>query len=254
MAAWEVFLPRRRLQAPKAIRWVSNLGLIVFNGFVLRFFSAFGAVTVAYSAHDMGWGLFNLDILAALPVWIAIAGSLIMFDLVIYAQHVLFHWSPWLWRLHRMHHTDLDLDVSSGGRFHTIEIILSMIIKVCVVLVLGPPVAAVILFEIVLNVTSMFNHANIRVPADRILRWFLVTPDMHRVHHSVLGNETNSNFGFSLPWWDRIFGTYRDQPAAGHAGMTIGLEEFRSPRELYIDRLLTQPFRSDAPQTGKQVD
>ena len=168
-------------------------------------------------------------------------------DLAIYLQHVLFHAVPALWRLHRMHHADLEFDVTTGARFHPIEILLSMGIKLGVVAALGAPAIAVLIFEVLLNATSMFNHSNVRMPVwiDRVLRWIVVTPDMHRVHHSIVARETNSNFGFNLPWWDRLFGTYRDQPAAGHEAMTIGIEQFREPAEQRLDRMLTQPFRDD---------
>jgi sterol desaturase/sphingolipid hydroxylase (fatty acid hydroxylase superfamily) len=174
--------------------------------------------------------------------------SVMVLDLAIYLQHVLFHAVPALWRLHRMHHADLEVDVTTGLRFHPIEILLSTGIKLAVVTAVGAPAAAVLIFEVLLNATSIFNHSNVRIPADidRILRWFVVTPDMHRVHHSILRRETNSNFGFNLPWWDRLLGTYRAQPAAGHAAMTIGIEQFRDPRELGLDRMLLQPFRGEA--------
>ena len=174
--------------------------------------------------------------------------SVVILDLAIYLQHVLFHAVPALWRLHRMHHADLEFDVTTGVRFHPIEIMLSMLIKLAVVGALGAPPLSVLIFEVLLNATSMFNHGNVRIPLaiDRVLRWLVVTPDMHRVHHSILARETNSNFGFNLPWWDRLFGTYRAQPAAGHEAMTIGIEQFRDPRELRLDRMLLQPFRGDA--------
>ena len=189
-----------------------------------------------------GFGLFNV---IAVPAWIGVAASVVILDLAIYLQHVLFHAVPALWRLHRMHHADLEFDVSTGLRFHPIEILLSMLIKFAVVAALGAPALSVLIFEVLLNATSMFNHANVRIPLgiDRVLRWLVVTPDMHRVHHSILARETNSNFGFNLPWWDRLFGTYRAQPAAGHEAMTIGIEQFRDPRELWLDRMLAQPFR-----------
>jgi sterol desaturase/sphingolipid hydroxylase (fatty acid hydroxylase superfamily) len=185
--------------------------------------------------------------------------SVIVLDLAIYLQHVLFHAVPALWRLHRMHHADLEFDVTTGLRFHPIEILLSMMIKLAVVAALGTPAVAVLIFEVLLNATSMFSHSNVRIPLglDRVLRWFVVTPDMHRVHHSILSRETNSNFGFNVPWWDRLFGTYRPQPAAGHETMTIGIEQFRDPRELGLDRMLLQPFRGDAgryPLGERQVD
>jgi sterol desaturase/sphingolipid hydroxylase (fatty acid hydroxylase superfamily) len=168
-------------------------------------------------------------------------------DFVVFAQHWVFHHVPLLWRLHRMHHADLDIDVTTGLRFHPFEILISLAVKIATIVAFGIPPVAVLLFEVVLNATSMFNHSNVRMPVsvDRILRLFLVTPDMHRVHHSVAADEHNSNFGFNLPWWDRLFRTYRAQPRDGHGGMTIGLRIFRDPGELRLDRLLTQPFRSD---------
>ena len=202
-------------------------------------------------AEAGGWGLFNaLD----LPLWLAALLSILLLDLVIYFQHVLFHAVPGLWRLHRMHHADLEFDVTTGLRFHPVEIVLSMVIKLAAVAALGAPAVAVLLFEVVLNATALFNHANIRLPAgvDRVLRWVIVTPDMHRVHHSVIPVETNSNFGFNLPWWDRLLGTYRAQPQAGHAGMTIGIEQFRTRRDLWLDRMLVQPLRG--PANGGALD
>jgi len=164
---------------------------------------------------------------------------------VIYLQHVMVHAIPVLWRLHRVHHADLDYDVTTGARFHPIEILLSMVIKIGTIMVLGPPLVAVVIFEVILNATAMFNHSNVRLPLglDSVLRWFLVTPDMHRVHHSVEDDETNSNFGFSLPWWDRLFGTYRDQPRAGHEGMTIGIHKLRDVRQVqWLSGMLILPF------------
>jgi sterol desaturase/sphingolipid hydroxylase (fatty acid hydroxylase superfamily) len=194
---------------------------------------------------ERGWGLLN-----HLPLhrWATVVASVILLDLAIYLQHVMFHAVPALWRLHRMHHTDLDFDVTTGARFHPIEIILSMLIKFGIVAALGASAVGVLIFEVLLNATSIFNHGNVRLPVgfDRWLRWFVVTPDMHRVHHSIVVGETNSNFGFNLPWWDRLLGTYRDQPAAGHEGMTIGIEQFREARELWLDRMLLQPFRGPA--------
>src|SRR5262249_16990889 len=178
----------------------------------------------------------------------AVVTSVVLLDLGIYLQHVMFHAVPALWRVHRMHHADLEFDVTTGVRFHPIEIGLSMLIKFALVAVLGAPALGVFIFEFLLNATSMFNHGNVRIPipVDHYLRWLVVTPDMHRVHHSIVVGETNSNFGFNLPWWDRLLGTYRDQPAAGHEGMTIGIEQFREPRELWLDRMLLQPFRGPA--------
>lgn len=170
---------------------------------------------------------------------------MVVLDAAIYAQHAAFHHIPLLWRLHRMHHADLELDLTTGGRFHPLEIVLSMLIKLAVIAALGAHPVGVLVFEVLLNATSMFNHANVRMPLalDRVLRWLVVTPDMHRVHHSIERRETDSNFGFNLPWWDRLFRTYRAQPAAGHEGMTIGIAAFRSEEELRLLRMLAQPWR-----------
>lgn len=242
MAAWEVLAPRRRRALARQLRWPGNIAVVVVDTVVVRAFAPLAAVGAAIAAEDRGWGLFNL---LALPPAVEVAAAVVVLDLVIYGQHVMFHAIPPLWRLHRMHHADLDFDVTTGTRFHPLEILLSMLIKLAVVLVLGPAAVAVVIFEVLLNATSMFNHGNVRLPArlDGLLRWLVVTPDMHRVHHSILRAETNSNFGFNLPWWDRLFGTYRGQPAAGHEGMTIGLEAFREPAELGLVRMLLQPFR-----------
>lgn len=244
MAVWEIASPCRSLMIGRLPRWPSNLGIVILDAAIVRLLMPTAAVGAAVYASANGWGLFNHS---GLPVWIAgIAGFLVL-DLVIYVQHYLFHHVPVLWRLHRMHHADLDIDLTTGLRFHPIEILISMGIKIVVVVALGIPSLAVLVFEIVLNATSIFNHANVSMPGrlDRIVRLVVVTPDMHRVHHSILRPETNSNFGFNLPWWDRLFGTYRPQPSAGHQGMTIGIPLFRNPDELRIDRLLTQPFRDD---------
>ena len=241
MAAWEIFAPRRHQQIGRSRRWPSNIGVVALDTLLVRLLFPITAIGVALLAEARGWGLFAaLD----LPEWMAIVLGIVLLDLAIYLQHVLFHAVPALWRLHRMHHADLELDVTTGSRFHPIEILLSMGIKLGVVAALGVPAVAVLIFEVLLNATSMFNHANVRMPAsvDRILRRFVVTPDMHRVHHSILTRETNSNFGFNLPWWDRLFGTYRAQPKDGHEGMVIGIEQFRDPRELRLDRMLVQPF------------
>ncbi|HEY2981975.1 MAG TPA: sterol desaturase family protein [Anaerolineales bacterium] len=244
IAVWEVLAPRRFQTMGRLRRWPANLGIVVINTLLVRLAFPVAAVGVALSAEAHGWGLFA--VLEA-PAWLAIPASVLLLDLAIYLQHVLFHAVPVLWRLHRMHHADLEFDVTTGARFHPIEILLSMAIKLGIVAALGAPAIAVLLFEMLLNGTSMFNHGNVRLTArlDRALRWLVVTPDMHRVHHSVVPRETNSNFGFNLPWWDRLFGTYRAQPAAGHEGMTIGIEQFRDPGELRLDRMLLQPFRDD---------
>ena len=242
MAAWEVLAPNRALTVSKAIRWSNNLALVFLNSFILRLLFPAAAVGMAAFASEQGWGLLNYY---SAPAVVAIVVSVIVMDLVIYLQHVLVHAVPVLWRLHRVHHADLDYDVTTGARFHTVEIILSMLIKFATIVVLGPPVVAVVIFEVVLNATAMFNHGNVSLPGglDRVLRWFVVTPDMHRVHHSVEDDEANSNFGFSLPWWDRLFGTYRAQPRAGHAGMTIGIHTYRSTRQAsWLPGMLALPF------------
>jgi sterol desaturase/sphingolipid hydroxylase (fatty acid hydroxylase superfamily) len=242
MALWEIGAPRRARTIGRAARWPSNLGVTILNTVLVRMLIPLGAVAAALDAERHRFGLLNsLD----MPFWLAVVAGVVLLDFAIYLQHVMFHALPLLWRVHRMHHADLDLDVTSGARFHPIEILLSMLIKLGVVAALGTPPLAVLIFEVLLNATSMFNHSNVAMPVsvDRLLRLFVVTPDMHRVHHSVVARETNSNFGFNLPWWDRWFGTYRAQPAAGQLGMTIGIDQFRDPRELALTRMLIQPFR-----------
>lgn len=251
MALWEIASPRRRREIPRVIRWTNNLALVVIDTAVLRLTFPILAVGLAVLAEERGWGLFNnLDI----PIWLAVLVSMVLLDLAIYLQHVMFHSVPALWRLHRMHHADLDFDATTGLRFHPIEILISMAIKLAIIAALGPPAIAVLLFEVMLNATALFNHANINLPTavDRWLRWIVVTPDMHRVHHSVDPRETNSNYGFNLPWWDRLLGTYVAQPAKGHKGMDIGLEQFRTQRDLWIDRMLIQPVRG--PASGYALD
>jgi sterol desaturase/sphingolipid hydroxylase (fatty acid hydroxylase superfamily) len=243
LAVWEVLAPRRALTIAKTARWSSNLGLVILNSLLLRLLLPAAAVGMAALASANGWGLLNHF---KVPLWLAVPLAVVALDFVIWLQHVIVHAVPALWRIHRVHHADLDYDLTTGLRFHPIEIVLSMLVKLAAIHVLGPPVVAVAILEVLLNATSMFNHANIRLPAalDRALRWIVVTPDMHRVHHSIEGDETNSNFGFNLPWWDRLFGTYRDQPRAGHEAMTIGIHGHRDPHE--VDRLpglLQLPFR-----------
>ena len=244
MVLWELLAPWRRQAIGRLSRWPSNLGIVVLDTLLVQPVFPLAAVGVALLAEIRGWGLFQT---LEAPVWLAIVASVVLLDLAIYLQHVLFHAVPMLWRLHRMHHTDLEFDVTTGVRFHPFEILLSMAIKLGVVAALGMPAVAVLIFEVLLNATSMFNHGNVRLPRrfDRILRWIVVTPDMHRVHHSLVCCETNSNFGFNLPWWDRLFGTYRAEPLAGDEGMIIGIEQFRDPVELRLDRMLLQPFRGD---------
>ena len=244
MALWELRAPRRALEVRRGLRWTNNLALTTLNSLLVRAVLPVTAIAVAEIAAEHGTGLFNLF---PVPYPLAVLLSVLALDLAIYLQHLMFHAVPLLWRLHRMHHADLDFDVTTGARFHPVEILLSMLIKFAVILVLGPPAVAVLVFEVLLNATAMFNHGNVRMAAgvDRVLRWLVVTPDMHRVHHSVDPRETNSNFGFNLPWWDRLFGTYRAHPQAGHAGMTIGIEQFRTARDLWLDRMLLQPLRAE---------
>ncbi|VAW96115.1 Fatty acid hydroxylase family (carotene hydroxylase/sterol desaturase) [hydrothermal vent metagenome] len=243
MAVWEYLAPRRKLTVSKTIRWANNLAIVFLNNFVLRLVFPVVAVGVASFAHDNGWGVLNY---VELPFWLAAVISIIAMDFIIYLQHVMVHAIPSLWRLHRVHHADLDFDVTTGARFHPLEIILSMLIKFATIIVLGPPVVAVVLFEIILNMTAMFNHSNVKLPLalDKILRLFLVTPDMHRVHHSVEDDEANSNFGFSLPWWDRAFGTYRAQPRQGHENMVIGIHKIRDTKQVsWLPGMLMLPFK-----------
>lgn len=238
---WEVLAPRRDRSLARLKRWPGNLGVAALNTLMLRILFPAAAVGVALLSEERGWGLLNAF---TLPAWISVAVSVVTLDLAIYLQHVLFHAVPLLWRLHRMHHADLDIDVTTGVRFHPVEIALSMCIKLAVVVTLGAPAFAVLIFEVLLNASSLFNHGNVRIPLpfDRVLRWLVVTPDMHRVHHSWHPDETNSNFGFNLPWWDRLLGTYKDQPRDGHHGMTIGINQFREPAWERLDRMLIQPF------------
>jgi sterol desaturase/sphingolipid hydroxylase (fatty acid hydroxylase superfamily) len=246
MALWEMAAPRRALSLERRSRWPGNIGIVVVDTLLVRILFPTATIGIAMLCEANGWGLFNL---VRLPFLVSVVASLLLLDLAIYAQHVLFHAVPMLWRLHRMHHADLDIDVTTGIRFHPLEIILSLLIKFAVVTALGAPPIAVLIFEVLLNATSMFSHANVRLPhwLDRIVRLLVVTPDMHRVHHSILRAETDSNFGFNFPWWDRMFGTYRAEPEAGHDRMTIGIEDFRHVAELRLDRMLLQPFRSLSP-------
>jgi sterol desaturase/sphingolipid hydroxylase (fatty acid hydroxylase superfamily) len=218
---------------------------VVIDTILVRLTYPIVAVGLALAAQDSGWGLFNI---IEVPVWVAVISSIVILDLAIYLQHVMFHAVPVLWRLHRMHHADQAIDVTTGLRFHPIEIVMSMGVKLAVVLALGPPAVAVLVFEVILNATAMFNHSNVRIPLsiDRVLRLFVVTPDMHRVHHSIDRAETDSNYGFSLPWWDRLLGTYTAQPRKGHDDMTIGIEQFRTVRDQWLDKMLIQPVRGPA--------
>ena len=255
VALWEALAPRRKRSFERLARWPHNLGLLLVDLAVVRVLAPGAAIAVAITAAGSGWGLLNA---LALPGWAAIPAGIALLDLAIYFQHVMFHAVPTLWRLHRVHHADLDFDVTTGARFHPIEILISTAIKCAAIAALGAPVISVFVFEILLNATAMFNHANASLPQrmERWLRWLVVTPDMHRVHHSVRYEESSSNFGFNLPWWDRLFGTYRAQPRLGHDAMTIGVDAFRSSQDLRLDRLLVQPLRETPgqyPITRRQV-
>ncbi|PHQ72004.1 MAG: hypothetical protein COB93_01755 [Sneathiella sp.] len=239
---WEAVAPKRTPRASKPWRWVNNFGVTFFNTFLLRVLFPVLAVGAAATAAEKGWGLFNI---IELPLPVTIILAVILQDMVIYWQHVVFHKIPLLWQLHKMHHADVDYDVSTGARFHPVEIFLSMLVKLVVVFALGPPVVAVIIFEILLSSIAMFNHANAGLPKaiDRVVRLFMVTPDMHRVHHSVIRAEHNNNFGFNLPWWDYMFRTYTAEPSEGHDGMTIGLHEYQKDKKQSIFWMLALPFR-----------
>ncbi len=241
MALLEIARERRELETSKSSRWATNVGIIVTDSLLLRLVFPMGAIGVGYAANDLGWGLFNV---VSAPYWLAVVASFVLLDFVVWLQHVVFHAVPALWKLHMMHHADLDFDVTTGTRFHPLEMVISMGIKAAAILLLGAPVLGILLFEVLLNGTSMFNHANLDIPepVDRGLRLVVVTPDMHRVHHSAEPKETNTNFGFNLPWWDYLFGTYRDQPEEGHQGMTIGLKQLRDPEKNTYLHLLMLPF------------
>ncbi len=244
MASWEIIAPRRVLTVSKMGRWVNNLGLVLFNSLILRLLLPAAAVGgMAAFVQEHAWGLLNYF---QLPWSVTVLITIVIMDFVIYLQHVMFHAVPLLWRFHRVHHADLDYDLTTGSRFHTIEIILSMLIKFATIIVLGAPLLAVVIFEVILNALAMFNHANVKLPdgVDRLLRWLMVTPDMHRVHHSVEDDETNSNFGFNLSCWDHLFGTYRDQPRGGQTGFTIGIHTFRDVKQTNrIMGMLFMPFK-----------
>jgi sterol desaturase/sphingolipid hydroxylase (fatty acid hydroxylase superfamily) len=257
MAAWEFIAPRRQLAMSRGRRWFANLGILIVNTALVRAVFPAAAVGIALFAEERGVGLLHAF---ELGLGLKVLLALIALDLAIYLQHVMFHAVPLLWRLHRAHHADLDIDVTTGTRFHPVEMLLSMGIKAAAILVIGAPAIAVLVFEIALNVSSMFNHANARLPdrLDAVLRWLIVTPDMHRVHHSVRPEETNRNFGFNLPWWDRIFGTYQVAPRAGHERMIIGIPECRdADRCATFSGMLVLPFvtlRSDPADKGDSLD
>jgi sterol desaturase/sphingolipid hydroxylase (fatty acid hydroxylase superfamily) len=247
MATWELLAPRRALTASKLCRWSGNLTIVMLNTAIARLFFMGGVMAVAFMAQEKSWGLFNL---IDGPVWLEVGLAIVALDFIIYWQHQVFHVVPILWRFHMMHHSDLDLDVTSGVRFHPVEIVLSTAVKALAVLLLGVSPLALVIFEIVLNGTSLFNHSNVKMPLglDHVLRWFVVTPDMHRIHHSTGVRETNSNFGFNVPWWDRLFGTYCAEPALGQTGMKIGLEHLGQPVCLNLFMMLHFPF---AAQLGR---
>jgi len=251
MLLWEALNPRRT----PLLGWnrrLNNLALVSLDVLAVRFLIPIATVTVAEISMARGWGLFNI---VDAGFWPSFVLSFLLMDLVIYGQHVITHKIPLLWRIHRLHHTDLDFDVTTALRFHPFEIILSMFVKFFFIALFGAPVVAVIVFEIILNISSMFNHSNIRIPVniDRLLRFFIVTPDMHRVHHSPIKVETNSNYGFNIPWWDYIFSTYRAQPSAGHTKMKIGLNEFQGDKVVFLHWLLIQPFVSVKKVYGEEA-
>jgi len=241
MGVAETVRPRRPLTAPKGRRWLSNLSVLALSTLLIRVLVPFLPTGVALYAAENGIGLLNT---VTLPRWAAIVTAVLLLDMAIYWQHAAFHRIPVLWRIHRMHHADTDIDASTGIRFHPIEFLLSMGLKLVVILALGPPVTGVIAFEVLLNGCAVFNHANVRLPVslDRWLRLLVVTPDQHRVHHSTSPREFNMNYGFNLPWWDRLFGTYKPQPDQGHEGMKIGLNIYRDPEFLSLRRMLAIPF------------
>jgi sterol desaturase/sphingolipid hydroxylase (fatty acid hydroxylase superfamily) len=243
VAAWEFAAPRRRQLVQRQKRWPHNLGLLLVDVAVLRLLVPGAAIAVALMAQARGWGFMNV---ISMPAVLALVLGVLLLDLVIYFQHVMFHAVPALWRIHRVHHADLDFDVTTGTRFHPFEILISTAIKCAAVAAIGVSPTAVLVFEVLLNATAMFNHANASLPRwiESVARWLVVTPDMHRVHHSVLYDESSSNFGFNLPWWDRLFGTYRAQPRLGHDALTIGVDAFRTQDDLRLDQLLVQPFQN----------
>lgn len=245
MALWEAARPLRPLILEKWRRWGVNLSMMVLNTLIVRLLFSTTVVNIAAHAEQQGWGILHQF---SFPVWPKVLIALLAFDLIVYLQHLAFHALPFFWRLHMVHHSDLDFDLTTGIRFHPLEILISFGIKGGAVVLLGASPLTVILFEIILNGTAMFNHSNISLPGqiDRWVRYFLVTPDMHRVHHSVIRSETNSNFGFNLPWWDRFFRTYRPAPQEEQTRMTIGLSQFRDPAIQTLPRLLALPF-SGAP-------
>ncbi len=242
VASWEVLDPRRRLETPRSKRWLANLSVAALNTLVVRTLFSSGAVGLAVVAANQGWGFLNT---VQWPFWVEGLLAFAVLDLVIYLQHILFHRVAGLWRFHMVHHADTDYDVTTGIRFHPVEMVLSIFVKLAAAVLVGASPVSVLIFEIVLNASSMFNHGNVRIPqsVDRVLRWIVVTPDMHRIHHSILQKEANRNFGFNLPWWDYLFDTYLANPSRGHQHMTFGLKQFRSPACLKLGNILKLPFR-----------
>ena len=252
LAIAEVLLPRRSLKISRLQRWSNNLGLSFMNSILMKLILPIAGTGLAVIVAEKQFGLLNAF---ELPIIVAITLYLVVFDLAIYFQHRFFHFLGPLWRLHRMHHTDLDYDLTTGNRFHPLSIILSLIIKLVLIVVMGPPAIAVLVSEILLNLTSMFNHSNVNIPSriDRMLRLFVVTPDMHRIHHSQDSMEYNKNFGFNFPWWDRLFGTYKEEPALGHDAMIIGIHGFNEKSSVWLHRMLVQPFKEpDEDKVGNQ--
>ena len=252
MALWELRAPRRPLTVSKLCRWGGNLTIMALNTVIARLAFMGGAVAVAITGEERGWGLLHL---LDGPVWLETAMAIVALDFIIYWQHRVFHLVPVFWRFHMMHHSDLDLDVTSGVRFHPVEIVLSLLVKAVAIMAVGASPLAVVIFEVVLNATSLFNHSNVVMPQglDRALRWMVVTPDMHRIHHSADVRETNSNYGFNVPWWDRLFGTYCPEPALGQMSMKIGLEHLDSPVCLNLFKMLRFPFVTTPGRDVKQA-
>jgi sterol desaturase/sphingolipid hydroxylase (fatty acid hydroxylase superfamily) len=243
MAIWEIFAPRRALRTAKVFRWTNNLLLTALNGVAAHFIYPLSAAALAVIVEERGWGIMGYLQVPSFPAGLI---SIVFLDFVIYLQHFIFHKVKLLWHIHGMHHTDLDIDVTTGARFHPIEIVLSLLIKMGIILLIGVPAWSFIVFEVILNATSMFNHSNVFLNEriDKRLRSVLVTPDMHRVHHSVIIREHDSNFGFNFSWWDRLFSTYQSQPKEGHDNMVIGLANFRDPHGLSFMSLIGLPFTS----------
>jgi len=241
LLALEKFFPRRPFHFSRPIRIFSNISLASINNLVLQLTFPFLAVGLGVFTVEKGWGLMQHW---EGPFWLELLVGILLLDLLIYWQHIVFHRIPWLWRLHRVHHADLDLDVTTGIRFHTLEILISMGLKFGFIILVGAPPLTIFCFELILMLSSMFNHANLNLPlgVDRLLRLLMITPDMHRVHHSLHMGETNSNFGFNFPWWDRLFKTYTPQPKDGHLKMLVGIDLFRSERWLTLHRLFIEPF------------